>query len=539
MNFNSRGLLSKPLTLAILFFAIPPALAILFPLSLWSGNDYELLGLANALNMAYRLADLTLYGAMGMSFHPGVPFYVTSWLALAITGHPLGLPGLTLFNSVVDNVEIYHFATICLAALAGAAGVFVFVRTAQKLVPPSVALTAIAIWLACSPATILTFASPGNETFAFLINSLFFAALMKLSFEQPMRLQSFALAGCIGALAYLNKLAYIYIPLALAAAMDVKLIASRAGWARSAVLLTVSTLAFLLTIWAVAYFFIGWDSFRQVLTFHRQVFFGSGLYGTGDRTVVSGSAIFNTIAAIPADRNYAMFLALIGGIVIGLFAIITAIRKPQHLSIAILSMGAAAAAVLSSLTVFKHYRDYYTAAVSATLPLCFVCGYLLVRAAGHRLEARYHLAGILAALLMAFPVAESTFRKLSQISQTSRLVKADTAEIAALTAQSKLATYYTYKSPFAAFGKGFVIAHAGIPRLTEAFLQNEQNVLNTMTSGTTAREVGIYVIDKNYFGSADAIRSAPNLDLLGSKPVVYREGDKLVELRTVFLLVRG
>ena len=47
------------------------------------------------------------------------------------------------------------------------------------------------------------------------------------------------------------------------------------------------------------------------------------------------------------------------------------------------------------------------------------------------------------------------------------------------------------------------------------------------------------MIDKKYFGSADIVRNAPNLDLLGTKPVKYREGDKLIELRTVFLLVRG
>lgn len=539
MNFNLLGLLSKPLTLAILFFAIPPALAILFPFSLWSGSDYELLSLANALNMAYRLADFKLYAALGLSDHPGVPFYVLSWLALAITGHPLGLPGLTLFNPVVESVEKFHFAAICLAALTGAAAVFIFARSAQKLVPPWVAVTAIAIWLFCSPATILTFASPGNESFAFFINSLFFAVLMKLAFEQPIKWQTFVLAGCIGAIAYLNKLSYVYVPVALLAATTVKLIVGRAGWIRGIRLSAVGLLAFMLTTLAVAYFVIGWSGFRQVLGFHLRVFLGSGLYGEGNQTVVSGSAVWNALLAIPADRTCAVLLGLIGGIGVGFFGIVTALRKPQHLSIAVLSIGAGVAASASSLIVLKHYRDYYTAGVSATLPLCFVCGYLLVKAAERRLEARYHLVGILMALLMAWPVAESVLRQLRNTSEKSRLAKLDAAEISVLTAHGKLAAYYTYKTPFAEFGEGFVIRYASVPRLTEAYLQNEQNILNTITSGTTAKKVGIYVIDKKYFGSADAIRNAPNLDLLGPKPVTYREGDRLVELRTVFLLVRG
>jgi hypothetical protein len=51
-------------------------------------------------------------------------------------------------------------------------------------------------------------------------------------------------------------------------------------------------------------------------------------------------------------------------------------------------------------------------------------------------------------------------------------------------------------------------------------------------------DVGGYVIDKNYFRDVEAVKNAPNLDLLGPKPVKFNEGDKLIELRTVFLLIR-
>jgi hypothetical protein len=106
---------------------------------------------------------------------------------------------------------------------------------------------------------------------------------------------------------------------------------------------------------------------------------------------------------------------------------------------------------------------------------------------------------------------------------------------------SSRATYYTYRSPFAQFGEGFVIDFASIPRLTEAYLESRPNVLNTLTASKSSKEkeVGTYVIDKKYFGSADLVQNAPNLDLLGSKPVRYREGDRVIELKTVFLLVRG
>jgi hypothetical protein len=36
----------------------------------------------------------------------------------------------------------------------------------------------------------------------------------------------------------------------------------------------------------------------------------------------------------------------------------------------------------------------------------------------------------------------------------------------------------------------------------------------------------------------EAVRSAANVDLLGPKPVRVEDGDQLIELRTVFLLIR-
>jgi len=145
-----------------------------------------------------------------------------------------------------------------------------------------------------------------------------------------------------------------------------------------------------------------------------------------------------------------------------------------------------------------------------------------------------------AALLMAWPVAASLSAKLTFYSEQSRLAREDMQQIAALTAGSSRATYYTYRSPFAQFGEGFVIDFASIPRLTEAYLESRPNVLNTLTASKSSKEkeVGTYVIDKKYFGSADLVQNAPNLDLLGSKPVRYREGDRVIELKTVFLLVR-
>jgi hypothetical protein len=541
MKFALPKFLCKPSTLAIVFIPIPLIFALLYPVSFWAMTDYEPHSLANALNMAYRLADLKMYMAMGMSNHPGVPFYLMSWLALALTGHPLGSDGVVLFNTMVEHIETFHLTMIFLAGLVGAAGIFVFARSAQALAPAGVTIGGLALWLFSLPATMFTFVSPGMESFALLINALFFWVLVKLAYEHEVGERLVILAGYIGALAYLNKLSYLYIPIALISAIVVKLVFDRTDRRRSAWLVSLFAVSFIFAVLVAGVFIIGWQAFRDVMVFHKQVIVGSGLYGKGDAGVISGSAVWNALMALPANRAYGIAIALLGGIGLGIGGLVMAFKKPEHLPIAVLSIGVAVAASFSALAVLKHYNEHYTAAVSATLPACVVTGYLLSKAWAWRVEAAYGLVVAVAALLMAYPVVGSLAARLTFYSEQSRMARADMQQIAALTAGGSRATYYTYRSPFAQFGEGFVLEYAGIPRLTAAYLESRPNVLNTLTENKTTREkeVGSYVIDKKYFGSADLVRNAPNLDLLGMKPVRYREGDRLIELQTVFLLVRG
>lgn len=541
MKFAMLKFLSRPSTLAIAFVPIPLIFALLYPASFWALTDYEPHSLANALNMAYRLADLKMYTPLGMSYHPGVPFYLLSWLALALAGHPIGSDGIGMFNTLVDHIETFHLVMIGLAGVVGAVGIYVFARSAQAVVPPSVTVAGLALWLLSLPATMFTFVSPGMESFALLINALFFWVLIKLAYEQEMSERLVILAGCIGAIAYMNKLSYLYIPVALISTMSVKLFFNRTDRKRGAWLVSLFVLSFVAAVLAVAVVVIGWRGFRDVLVFHKQVVLGSGLYGKGDASVISGSVVWNNLTAIPANRAYGIAIGLLGGIGLGIGGLVTAFRKPGHLPVAVLSIGAAIAAALSTIAVLKHYNEHYTAAVSATLPVCVVAGYLLLKTWAPRVEAAYSPIVAVAALLMAYPVVGSLVTRLTFYSEQGRLARADGKEIAAITAGDSRAIYYTYRSPFAQFGEGFVIDFASIPRLTEAYLESRPKILNTLSENNTTRktEVGTYVIDKKYFGSADLVRNAPNLDLLGKKPVKYGEGDRLIELQTVFLLVRG
>jgi hypothetical protein len=132
-------------------------------------------------------------------------------------------------------------------------------------------------------------------------------------------------------------------------------------------------------ILAVGCLIIGWNEFLHVLRFHKNVVFGSGLYGTGDQVVVSTSEMWRTLTAIPQDRAYAMLIAPVIGaglVVGGLFA---AWRGSQHILVGLICIGAGLASGSAAVFVLKHYEIHYTAGVSSTLPASIVACYLLRR----------------------------------------------------------------------------------------------------------------------------------------------------------------
>src|SRR4030088_1355933 len=103
-----------------------------------------------------------------------------NWIALALSGYPVATGGMSFFNAVLDHVETYQRMMTCLAALAGAARVYGFVATARRAAPVGAAIIGLLFCLVSSPASILTFLSPGFESFAVLLNALFFAVLVPL-----------------------------------------------------------------------------------------------------------------------------------------------------------------------------------------------------------------------------------------------------------------------------------------------------------------------------------------------------------------------
>jgi hypothetical protein len=173
------------------------------------------------------------------------------------------------------------------------------------------------------------------------------------------------------------------------------------------------------------------------------------------------------------------------------------------------------------------------------LPACVVCVYLLTKSwrLGPRLMGAT-LAAI-AILVMAIQVEGPLIYTLASRANSNRLAQADLKEINSYLAGTKRAVEFAYKAPFAQFGEGFVIIYASVPRLTWEYFKSRPQVISSLMAGQVTRDIGAYVIDKGYFPTVESVKAAPNLALLDPKPLKFNEGDKLIELRTVFLLIRG
>ena len=380
--------------------------------------------------------------------------------------------------------------------------------------------------------------SPGFESVAILVNGLFLAILVRLAFDRDIDPTVVFLAGCIGAFAYLNKLSYIYIPLALVSALFWKAVFCRTGWFRGIALIAWFAFSFAALIVVTADLIIGWDTFRKLWNFHLSVILGSDLYGAGDQLVVSREGIWRAIMAIPGEKAYAIPLAMLAGAALCIAGLVAGFRNRQEDGVAVVGIGVGLAALLSALIVVKHYASHYTAGVSAALPACAVAGFLFARTWSLKARSSAVAVAWVAALLMAYPVLANVGYVLAARSNSTRLALEDMKEITALTAGMTRVIDFAYKAPFPQFGEGMVSSSAGVPRLTQEYLRNRRGVTNSITEHVVTEDVGAYVIDKGYFPDAEAVKNAPNVDLLGPKPVRFGADDKLIELRTVFLLIR-
>ena len=82
-----------------------------------------------------------------------------------------------------------------------------------------------------------------------------------------------------------------------------------------------------------------------------------------------------------------------------------------------------------------------------------------------------------------------------------------------------------------------MIYYASVPRMTDAYVGSRQDMFSSGTAGLIKRTPGTYVVDKAYFPTAESIKTARISSPMAPAPVTWKDGDEIIELRTVFLLI--
>ncbi len=487
-----------------------------YPASIWAMTDYELDSLSGALNFAYRLGDLRFYPAPSMEKHPAVPHYLLSWVGLGLAGFPIATSGLGFFRSVLDHVERFHVVMIALSGLTGAVGVVLFMRAASRIAPMGAAMLAVALWLASTPYSLMSLLSLSVDCFGLILTAAFVAVLWRMATERELEPSTIIFAGVVGAAAYLTKLSYINIPIGLGAAVGLLFLAGRGArsWTISMALLFAYTVA--IVVFVVGVWFIEWSSFKALLAFHASVILNGGLYGTGSSGVTDKSSLLAAIGSIPADRTYAVPIALVGGLILIAAGLATTFLKKEKLPAAVFAMGVGVAASFSGFSVLKHYAPHYSAAVSCILPAGVVAAFVMLDAWNIRPRSGRSTIALVAAAwcVLAIPAVSAANDLMSAYWHRTLDAVADHEVIAKYIGKTPLVGF-AYAAPFREYGEGFLLANIEIPRLTFQYLAEPSPTMSSFTQHLVRRDVGVFIIDKARLSTVAAIKAADNFNLLG------------------------
>jgi hypothetical protein len=250
--------------------------------------------------------------------------------------------------------------------------------------------------------------------------------------------------------------------------------------------------------------------------------------------------VLDALRSIPADKVYCLAIAPIFGVLLVAGGILTAaFRGREHFPAAVISVGAGTAALLAAASVIKHYHGHYSASVSPTLPACLVAFYLLANAWNYRPRVGWAVALVAAIVLMTRETAPALADHLNSKIGVNTMAMADLKAIEKLPVDKNASIAFTYSAPFAFFGEGFALYLACVPRLTAEYHKNRPRMFSAAAPDSPPRKLDAVVIHKAYFPTVDSIKTSSNLALSGGAPLTWREGDRIVELQTVFVLLRG
>lgn len=504
--------------------------------SFWTSQDYGMLSISHAIHLEWRLSHGESFPAPGLAGHPGIPFYLASWLAVFLVVPSFSGAGYERFSEIMANIETIYLANQAIAIALIAVSTYAFIRVTARVASAGVILVALGLWLGSSYQAILTSTALSIETFALPLNILFLWILLRLATHPRISVTDAVACGLVAALGYLLKLPYLYIAMGLGAAFIAHVVVNRTGMVHSAKNAAIMIASFLLCIGSIGYSVIGETALMELFRFHESVLFHTGYYGNGAPGVIDISHAKAALQSFLAYGSMAPWVALM----LGFACIVFAVRgwqsgKAGPLEV-ILGVGVGAAAIFAAIGVLKHFNEHYVAGVAPTLPGLVIALTLLV---GKVQPDSFKRLRILLALLLVFGISYSIYfsvaQKQGEVAHRRDLLN-DRLELEKLLQVGNDRTLFTYHVSMQEFGEGFILHYSGIPALVlEYRTRNKARVSSYMQPTGSFKYV---VVDKAYFPNITAVRNASNLDPIGTVKVSPSNADRVIELRRSLVVIK-
>jgi hypothetical protein len=498
---------------------------ILYPSHFWeSGDDYVYLSLAHALNLEARLADGRYYRDVGLVGHPGIPFYLVSWLSLRAAALSAGAADAV--NYGLSSANEFYFSTRVAAALITITSLF-FSWKAMHGLPSIYRLLAIAAFFSCTKEAFLyAFFVLGNETFAFPIFTMMLWSIRSVAHSRDGQLVCWGLLGAVAAFAYTVKLLYLNVLVAgLATAVaDAWFLHRLANWLfiRQALKRVICVLiGFLVVSSTMIYLAMGTEGAYDLFQFHYSVYSHAGLYGKGDGGVFSMHSLYTSALSIVRNSPILLLLAVIA------LAFGTALRAICRDRFSALCAVASSVAMLVGMAAaLKHYEPHYLLAVGAAFPLAFRA---IFASGSLRPMAAVAIVGCLSITLLA------SFNSLMAKTVQSNEVGQDEASILAMPLAAGEARLWTYRVPSRYFVEGFVAMCSGVPDIIA--LANATAAVDTSSYAQIPKDYRYVVLDKGYFKDPNDVAARLGA-FTGRLGISSRPDDVIHEFRQTLVVER-
>lgn len=362
-------------------------LSVLHPIPFWQiSRDYSWLSLSHAFTLESKLAGVPALNH-AYQIHPGLPFAITSWIALCMASFPLSDSADRIAYGIAHAEHFWMWAKAfaLLLTFGGFWVVRLFFRNSTALY-----LLACGIYCSCLPVVFYgTLAQLSNESFSLLYVMSFQGLAYRILSAggegayspraapgtgiqvRPHVLLSIGL-GCMAAIGWSIKIYYL-APLigtmfGVLAALGLGIMSGR-EFCRFAVLAASGFIASML-FWITT--FLGWKCFENWLVWNWQMLTHIGHYGSGSGGFFSLPQLLESALALARDSHWAFPVFVCSLVLLTCLAAIQEKKNRTWINSYLPFAISVLVCIGINLTgLLKHYLQDYAICIVAALP-CLV-----------------------------------------------------------------------------------------------------------------------------------------------------------------------